>query len=302
MNDTNSSSNDSVKRLHTYHPRQWEDFDYVYPVLSRRSKGLSIGVNLNPDKVCNWDCAYCQVDRTVPAKRKDVDLEQLGEELDKMLGFVSTGAIWTAAPFEDVPEHLKRVNDIAFSGDGEPTTYGRFDEVCELAVRLKAKYGLDDTKVITLTNMTMLHREQVQRGFELLAENNSEIWAKLDAGTEAYYKLVDRSKVKFERVLENILKLSRSEEGEASHRVVIQSLFMKVHGEPVPAAEFEAYLDRLEEISAEGGAIAMVQLYTIARDTAEDYVAPLSDEQLDGLAARFRERLPEIACETFYGG
>ena len=38
------------------HTRHFTDFTFVYPVISRRSRGLSIGVNLNPDKVCNFDC------------------------------------------------------------------------------------------------------------------------------------------------------------------------------------------------------------------------------------------------------
>ena len=42
--------------LFTLHSRNWQTNRYVYPVISRRSKGLSIGVNLNPDKVCNFDC------------------------------------------------------------------------------------------------------------------------------------------------------------------------------------------------------------------------------------------------------
>ena len=45
------------------HPRTYHENKFVYPVLSRRSGGISIGVNLNPDKICNFDCIYCQVDR-----------------------------------------------------------------------------------------------------------------------------------------------------------------------------------------------------------------------------------------------
>lgn len=51
------------------HTRVYRDFTYVYPVISRRSGGLSVGINLNPDKVCNFDCVYCEVDRKTPASR-----------------------------------------------------------------------------------------------------------------------------------------------------------------------------------------------------------------------------------------
>ena len=61
------------------HSRSFEDNRFVYAVVSRRSGGVSIGVNLNPEKYCNFDCVYCQVDRTVrggPVLRK-IDLPQL---------------------------------------------------------------------------------------------------------------------------------------------------------------------------------------------------------------------------------
>jgi len=292
MNPTADTSLDS---LYADHPRRWRSFDYVYPVLSRRAKGMSVGVNLNPDKVCNWDCVYCQVERDVPAARRDVDLDQVCEELDWMLGCVASGAIWRAEPFENVPEAMRRVNDIAFSGDGEPTTYPRFDEAVERAAALKRKHKLSDAKVVVLSNMTMCHRPAVQRGFELLDANQGEIWAKLEAGTQAYYDRVDRSAVKLERVLANITETARR------RPIVIQSLFMKLHGEPTPRDEFEAYLDRVGEVIGAGGRIKLVQLYTIARQTTEAYAAPLSDAQLDGLATRFRERLPDVPCEVYYG-
>src|SRR5688572_26115790 len=73
-------------QLHTLHQRRFDDNRFVYPVLSRRSRGLSIGVNLNPDKVCNFDCIYCQVDRTRQSETRFVETEGLLAELDDMLG------------------------------------------------------------------------------------------------------------------------------------------------------------------------------------------------------------------------
>jgi wyosine [tRNA(Phe)-imidazoG37] synthetase (radical SAM superfamily) len=285
----------AVRRLWSSHPRRWRDFHYVYPVISRRARGLSIGVNLNPDKVCNWDCAYCQVDRSSPGVRKDVDLAQLRDELDWMLGWCAAGAVWDDENFREVPTELRRINDIAFSGDGEPTTCPQFEQAAQLAVELKKAHAMPAVKVVTLTNMTMAHRDNVRRAFAMLDQNNGEIWAKLDAGTEPYYKLVDRSSIPFGKVLANI-------EAAAQVRpLVIQSLLMKVHGEPMPDAEFEAYLGQIQRILNGGGAIKLVQLYTIARQTAENFVQPLTREQLDAKVLRFRERLPGVAVEAYYG-
>ena len=70
---------------------------FVYPVLSRRAGGLSIGVNLNPDKVCNFDCIYCQVDRTVESETRFVGTDQLLDELDHMLPWAASGRIYEHA-------------------------------------------------------------------------------------------------------------------------------------------------------------------------------------------------------------
>ncbi len=285
----------TVEQLWSSHPRQWRSFEYVYPVISRRARGLSIGVNLNPDKVCNWDCVYCQVDRAVPGPRKDVDLAQLRTELDWMLSYAATGAVWKDDSFAAVPPELRRINDIAFSGDGEPTTCPQFEEVVALTAELKAAHKLPDVKIITLSNMTMAHRPNVQRGFALMDRHNGEIWAKLDAGTEGYYKLVDRSAVGYEKVLTNILETARL------RPVVIQSLMMQLHGQPIPHEEFEAYLGRIKQLIAQGAKIKLVQLYTIARSTTESYATPLTHAQLDRLAERFRDRLPRVPVETYYG-
>ncbi|MEW4487591.1 radical SAM protein [Thalassoglobus sp. JC818] len=280
-------------RQHRSHPRQYEQNRFVYPVLSRRSKGISIGVNLNPDKVCNFDCIYCQVDRRSESVTQFVEFEQLFDELAGMLEFVSSGEIFTDPRFADVPAEFQRLNDIAFSGDGEPTTYRNFDEIIERAAQLKASLGLDAVKMVLITNASMFHRPVVQRGLKLLDENQGEIWAKLDAGTSEYFQLVDRTKIRFQQVLDNILEASRV------RPLVIQSLFMRVHGEPPTSEEIEAYIDRLENVLESGGQLSLIQVYTVARQPAESFVAPLLDEEVDTIAERVRTRTG-LAVESYY--
>src|ERR1043165_5750961 len=116
----------SLVPLPPQHPRRFEQNRFVYPVLSRRSGGLSIGVNLNPDKVCNFDCIYCQVERVSRSETRFVEVDGLLAELDAMLRRAASGQIFAAAKFHDPPAAFRRLNDIAFSGDGEPTTYRNF--------------------------------------------------------------------------------------------------------------------------------------------------------------------------------
>ncbi len=267
------------------HSRHWDRFKYVYPVLSRRSKGLSIGVNLNPDTICNFDCVYCQVEKITPPRRVPVDTRSLEEELDEMLRVVTSGAIWSHERFQDVAPDLRRLNDIAFSGDGEPTTTKCFARSVDIAVELKRRYQLDETKLVVITNATRLDRPEVESALRVMDEHGGEVWAKLDAGTQAYYDQVDRSAVTLQRVLDNILACGQ-------HRdIVIQSMFMKMHGEPIPDAEFDAYAERLVELINAGCRIRRVQLYTVARKPLETYVEPLTDQQLHTLSERLVYRL-----------
>jgi wyosine [tRNA(Phe)-imidazoG37] synthetase (radical SAM superfamily) len=284
----------SVHQLHVDHARLFQNNRFVYPVLSRRSRGLSIGVNLNPDKVCNFDCIYCQVDRTRQSETRFVGIDALLAELGGVLDIVTSGAIYETEKFRDTPLPLRRLNDIAFSGDGEPTTYKNFDEIIAACAEVKRGRGLDDVKMVLITNASMFHRPHVERGLATLDANNGEIWAKLEAGTAEYFKLVDRTPIPFRQILDNITAAARV------RPLVIQSLFMRVAGEPPSAAELEAFCDRLNEITAAGGRLKLVQVYTVARRPAEDFVAPLSDAEVDAIVALVGARTG-LPAAAFYG-
>jgi wyosine [tRNA(Phe)-imidazoG37] synthetase (radical SAM superfamily) len=280
--------------LFTSHPRSWRDHLYVYPVVSRRSKGLSIGVNLNPDKICNFDCIYCSVDRTEPPTVTRVDLEVLRDELTRTIALLPD-EIWKHPPFDqNTPDHLRRFNDVAFSGDGEPTSFPQFETACGLVAEVLHQFGWSDSvKIVVITNATLFHHPPVQRALRFLDRHNGEIWAKLDAGTDAYYHLVERTKIPLRSVLRNILACGRE------RPIIIQSLFMNVHAQPPPQQEIDAYVERLRELQAGGCQIKLVQVYTVARQTAEAYVTPLEAARLDAITDRVRAL--GLAAETFYG-
>lgn len=267
-----------IWQLHQDHSRSWHENKFVYPVLSRRSRGISIGLNLNPDKICNFDCIYCQVNRRSEAETRFVERDRMLAELDHMLSFVSGGEIYNDEKFQSVPSELRRLNDIAFSGDGEPTTYRNFDEIVCNVANLKAKHDLDTVKMILITNASMFHRPVVEKALETFDENNGEIWAKLDAGTEEYYKLVERTTIPFSQILENIALAARI------RPIIIQSLFMRIDGVPPTSQEIEAFCIRLNEIVQTGGTIETVQIYTIARPPAESNVTSLLQEEVNGIA------------------
>jgi len=286
--------NDSVTPLHSDHSRKFEQNRYVYPVLSRRSKGLSLGVNLNPDKICNFDCIYCQVNRRTEAETTFVDLPAVLRELNGLLASIASGDIYQHPKFANVPDDLKRLNDIAFSGDGEPTTFRNFDQIISEVAALKKQHQLADTKLVLITNASMFHRPVVQQGLRIMDANNGEIWAKLDAGTEEYYHHIERTRIPFQRILDNIRDAAKI------RPLVIQSLFMRVNDVPPTTAEIDAFCGRLNEITSAGGELDLIQIYTVARTPAESYVTSLEDAEVDWITKTVRER-SGLPVESYYG-
>jgi wyosine [tRNA(Phe)-imidazoG37] synthetase (radical SAM superfamily) len=278
------------------HPRLYRENRYVYPVLSRRAHGISIGINLNPDKICNFDCIYCQVDREVPPVVKDVDETRLQDELRDTLRQAKSGALFERDEFKSLPPAGREIRDVTFAGDGEPPSYPNFTGVVRETIRIKKEEGFEKVPINLLTNATLIDRPRVQEGMRLIDADGGAHWLKLDAGTEAYYQLVERTTIPFARVLANITAAARE------RPVVIQSLFMRIRGDAPSPAEIEAWCGRLETILKEGGAIRLVQVYTVARPPAESYVTPLSDQEVDAIASEARRRLPGIAVESFYSG
>jgi len=264
------------------HSRRYQDFTYVYPVISRRSRGLSIGINLNPDKVCNFDCVYCEVDRKVPGRRKDVDLAQVRDELRWLVQHALSGRLGQEPKFNEVPELTCQIRDLAFSGDGEPTMVHNFADCVQVAVDIKREFGLADTRIVLITDAAGLDKASVKAGLELMDRNQGEIWGKLDAGTEAYFRQVNRSPIQFERILKNLRDTARV------RPIIVQSLFLKIHGAPMNADELKAYCERLREIVTAGGQIREVHAYTIARPTPEAWATKLSPEELETIAATIR--------------
>ena len=284
----------TIDELHTQHERQFADHRFVYPVLSRRSGGISVGLNLNPDKVCNFDCVYCQVNRVSQSETRFVETPQLLDELHQTLEEVTSQRLFDTGKFHNTPPALRRLTDIAFSGDGEPTTHRNFDEVVAACAHLKRQHQLDTLPLVLITNASMFHRDHVRRALEIFDANCGEIWAKLDAGTQAYYERINRAPFRFSQILQNITQAA------IVRPLVIQSLFMRIDGQPPPPSEWKAYCDRLQDISAAGGQLKLIQIYTIARPPAETYVTPLTDDEVDALVQYVR-RSTGLHVAGFYG-
>lgn len=276
------------------HSRQFDTLRFAYPVVSRRSRGLSLGLNVNPDKICNFDCPYCQVDRTTPGPAKTVDFDAMLAEIDGLMSLAQSGELWSHPRFAATPAAMRRFNDIAFAGDGEPTTYLRLGDAIREVHALKQRHGLADVKTIVLTNATMLHSDVVRGRLRELAAGPYEIWAKLDAGTQPYFELVDGTTRKLDRIQQGITACAHELD------VMIQTMIPTLDGKDCGDAEARAIGDRVAQIKRDGGRLLQVQVYTTARRPADSRIGMVADKRLDELAAVIQGRT-DVPVQTYYG-
>ena len=279
--------------LTQFHPSYFQDFRYVYPVVSRRANGVSIGVNLSPSKRCNFRCVYCQVDRSERRPDAAVDVDLMRRELEAVAKTTVSGDLFRCERFAQTPESKRVLRDFAFSGDGEPTLAPEFGAAVDAMIDVRKTLSLDAVKLTLITNATLLAEPRVAEALDRLAANNGEIWAKLDGGDEARVKTIDRTAVPFERILQNIAFAAKR------WSVKIQTAALSWDGAAPTDAEIERYCDRVKEIVDGGGNVCGVQLYTVARVPSEPRAVALDDAKMDALAATIREKTG-LAVDVFY--
>jgi wyosine [tRNA(Phe)-imidazoG37] synthetase (radical SAM superfamily) len=274
------------------YPRDFLDNRFVYTVVSPRAHGLSVGVNMNPDKLCNFDCLYCEVDRSTRSTETKLEVPVMAAELRRTLAQIMQGKLRERPWYQHLPDELLKLRHVTLSGDGEPTLAPNFAEVVEAVVHVRALGEFSFFKIVLLTNAVGLDQPHIQEGLKHLTKSD-EIWAKLDAGTEQYlHKLARPENVTLEKVLSNILLVARQ------RPVVIQSLFPAINGEEPPLLEIEEYAHRLRELREAGARISLVQIYSATRPMKRPECGHLPLKMLSHIAQSVRQ-IAGLKAEVF---
>lgn len=271
--------------------RDFLDNRFVYAVISPRARGLSVGVNMNPDKRCNFDCVYCEVNRNEPSRESRLDVPVMIAELERTLELVSSGGLRERASYQSAPPELLDLRHVTLSGDGEPTLCPNFVEAVEAVVHLRARGRFPFFKLVLITNASGLDRPEAAQGLSMFTPRD-EVWAKLEAGSQEYMDRVNRPDHPLKKTLANILFLARQ------RPVIIQSLFPSINGEAPPATEIEAYVQRLQELKEAGAQIPLVQIYSATRPTPHSECGHLRLRELSHIAQRVRE-VSGLKAEVF---
>jgi hypothetical protein len=265
------------------HSRDIAGFTYVYPVISRRANGLSIGINLNPNNACNWRCIYCQVPELKRGSAPTIDLQLLSNELHRLLDDVQQGDFYDR--FE-VPEHQRQIRDIAISGNGEPTSAREFsDVVVLLGEAAKQTSLLGKINIVLITNGSLIHQVPVQDGLNALAQLDGEVWFKLDSATDSGLREINNASSSLERAR---LNLSIA----VKHCPLwVQTCLFALDGKPPSVVDWQAYLNLLSEFKNKEHQPLGVLLYGLARQSLQPEVLRLerlSEMQMEDYAETIR--------------
>jgi wyosine [tRNA(Phe)-imidazoG37] synthetase (radical SAM superfamily) len=264
------------------HDRDIAGMTYVYPVVSRRAGGVSVGVNLNPNNACNWRCIYCQVPNLKRGGPTPIDLALLEDELRRMLADIVGGDFMQ----RNVPEDMRRLNDVALSGNGEPTSAAEFPAVVELIGKVLADFDLaGKIKLVLITNGSLAGKKYVQAGIRAMAGLNGEVWFKFDRATRRGLRMVNDTETDPERHFQRL----RTVAGLCP--TWVQTCLFTIDGAAPDAGETAAYLAMLARAKKEIPTLEGVLLYGLARPSLQPEsprLGQLPRQWLEDLAGRIR--------------
>ena len=263
------------------HRRDRAGLRYVYPVVSRRAGGVSVGINLNVNNACNWACLYCQVENLTRGGPPVIDLDLLESELAGFLDDALHGDFMQ----RQVAESERRLVDVAFSGNGEPTSADEFPDAVKIVRRVLEQYGLAGKIPLRLiTNGSLLHRQRVQAGIQLIGETPGEIWFKIDRASAAGIAEVNQVPGDADRVQRNLRLCC----GLAP--TWVQTCWFAIDGKAPDLAERDAYCALLASLASE---LAGIHLYGLARPSLQPAAPRLSriaDQELKNFAQEVEKK------------
>ncbi len=258
------------------HDRDSAGLRYVYPVLSRRAGGVSIGVNFNTNNACNWRCIYCQVPELKKGAAPDVDLFVLEKELRSFLADVKSGDFFDKF---HINSNSFAIKDIAISGNGEPTSAKNFSEALELIGSVANEQGIFPvSKFVLITNGSLIHQSNVQEGLRRLNSFGGEVWFKFDSATKTGRTLINNTVQSLESSLKNLILSS------SLCLTKLQTCLFEYRS-GFTDDEKIAFIDYLVKLKATAADVNEVLLYTLARPSLQPEAKDLKSLSCEALQA-----------------
>ena len=236
------------------------------PVRSRRL-GRSLGLNLSPVsyKLCSFNCVYCQYGwtdvctlDTAPYEKDFPTAEDFARALEHVL----------------VEHSNQGIDNITFSGNGEPTLHPQFADLVDIAVALKSKY-CPAARLGVLTNSSTVTAAEVRSALDRL---DFKIM-KLDAGDVATFQEINRPcpQVEYQTILEIL---------ESMENVTLQTMFVDGEFQNIDERKITSWIERVGEIKS-----IKAQIYSLHRPSAASLLQEVPAEKLQEIAALTEEAI-----------
>ena len=259
------------------HSRELSGLKYIYSVISRRAGGLSIGINLNVNNACNWQCIYCEIPNLTRGSPPPIELDVLENELRLFLHDIIHGDYMQKnVAIED--RHLK---DIAFSGNGEPTSAAEFPQVILIVKKILQEFDLlHKIKIRLITNGSLMHEASVLKSIKMLEKINGEVWFKVDAATEETIKTINQVNLKPNQILERLLNTANI------CPTFVQTCIFMINGKSPDDKDINAYVELINKAKK---IIKGVHLYGLARPSLQPRARDLgriSEQVLKNIAKK----------------
>jgi len=224
---------------------------YIYGPIKSRRLGLSLGLSLSPNKICDLDCIYCQwgsVGSTVFERREYVKSEDIITELK----------FW----IQNNPKEFKELKFITLSGLGEPTL-----NTCIGGLIDQAK-ALAGAKIAIITNSTLLGDSLVRK--QILKADL--IVPSLDTVDSEIFKKIDRPNpnIKLNEIIDGLIALRK----EFSGKIWLE--IMLVAGINDDLQHIERLKQVIQRINPD-----KIQLNSPVRKPAENGVFPVERNKLE---------------------
>jgi len=239
---------------------------YVFGPVPSRRLGRSLGVDLVPYKTCTFDCIYCELGRTTHktvSRQSYVPPEEIQGELELYLSVLD-----------------KKPDYITLSASGEPTLNTKIGEIIQ---RIKQ---ITSTPIAVLTNSSLLSLDEARR--DLLEADV--ILPSLDAITPALFEYINRPhpSLRIEEIISGLIQFRRQYRGQ----IWLEILFCR--GVNDGKEEIEKLKEVIERIEPD-----RIQLNTLVRPPAEDFVFPLTLGQLEEIRRTLEDKaeiIPEFTA------
>jgi wyosine [tRNA(Phe)-imidazoG37] synthetase (radical SAM superfamily) len=262
------------------HDRNIFDSKYVYPVISRRAGGLSLGVNLNTNNACNWQCIYCEIPNLSRGGPEPIEVELLKDELNFWIDQIMNSNFLK----KNTPPGTTFA-DVALSGNGEPTAAPEFLDVLEIIIAsLKEHKLVDKIPVRLITNGSFISKKK--ECLNIFNQYHGEVWFKIDAADEDSIKLINQVNLNPNSMINNLKKCAEA------CQTVIQTCLLKINHQ-VPTNDFLKNYSKL--IKPYERLIKKIDLYSLARPSLQNNqditIERLSLEELNNIKNILQKQL-----------